>query len=74
MHVPGMIIGVSNLGPVHLHHSGAGFNQPAGKQAALPERIFAVALAGLFLFGFQVEGFTGLAGKNQFQRFAVVFI
>src|SRR5205814_2158944 len=45
MHIPGMIVGIGDLGPVDLHDAGAGLDKAAGQEEALAEGVFAVALA-----------------------------
>ena len=67
-----MIVGVCNLGPDHLYHTGASLNQPAGQQTALPKGIPTVEITSRILFLAQIEGLPRSPRRDQVQGAVIV--
>ena len=72
--VPRVIVRVRHLGPVDLNDPRPGFDQPPRQEAALAERVLAVAITRLGRFLAQVERIPRLPRQDQPERLAVVLV
>jgi hypothetical protein len=72
--VPGVVVGVGDLGPDDFDDARAGFDEAAGEEAALAKGVAAVAVAEFFGFAVEVEGFAGAAGDDEVEAALVVFV
>ena len=74
MDIPGVVIGVGNLGPDHFNYSRTGFYQSASQQAALTKSVASITIPHLFRFPVDGESITGSTGNDQVERLLVILI
>ena len=72
--VPGMIVGVGDLGPNDFYDPRTGFDKAACEEAAIPKSILTVGFTGLVTFLFKSEGLTSTAADDEVEGAVVVFI
>jgi hypothetical protein len=72
--VPRVIVGIGDLRPDDFDNLRPGLHQPPRQEAALAERVAAIALAQFRGFFVEVESIPGASRKHQPQRLTVVFI
>ena len=72
--VPGVVVGVGDLGPDDLDDARAGFDEAAGEEEALAKGVAAVAVAEFFALGGEVEGCAGAAGDDEVEGALIIFV
>ncbi len=72
--IPGVVVAVGDFRPDHFDDARAGFDQAAGEEAALAERVAAVAVANFVGLIAERERFAGLAGRDEAEGRVVVFV
>ncbi len=74
MMIPRVFVGVGDFGPDDLNDPRAGFDEAAGEEAALAERVASIAIPHCIGFLVKVEGIPRATGNDEVQGFLIVVV